>query len=327
VADSRADIWIASPGIPHVNASTPILEKWRYRALEVPGVERAEKYSLQFAQWKLPGGASESVQVLGYDLASGIGGPVNVSAGDPNLLYNTDTVLIDELYKEKLGVTALGQTFEINGRRARIVGFTRGVRSFTTSPYIYMSHKNALNYLRLPVDATSFLLVRTSRGADRAQVVAALKKRLPSLSVLTREEMQQKTQYYWLFSTGAGITTLMGAALGLLVGMVVVAQTTYASTMDHIREFGTLKAMGAPNSYVYKVIIQQAVFAALAGYAAAIVTGKFVAQASASGGAVILVPKEVMVAVLFLSVGMCVIASLISIRKATTVDPAMVFKG
>lgn len=327
VVDSKADIWIASPKIPYVNAATPIPEKWRYLALEVPGVERAEKFILQFGQWKLPTGASESVQVVGYDLASGIGAPIRVSAGDLNDLYNVDTVLVDELYKEKLGVTHLGQTFEINGRRARVVGYTSGIRSFTTSPYVFMSVKNAQNYMKFQVDRTSFLLVRVAKGYSVSDVRADLKKKIPNLDILTSAKMQKQTQYYWLFSTGAGITTLMGAALGLLVGMVVVAQTTYASTMDHIREFGTLKAMGAPNRYIYKVIIQQAVMAAVAGYVAAIITGIWVARASASGGAIILVPREVIIGVLFLSVGMCVLASMISIRKAITIDPALVFKG
>lgn len=327
VVDSKADIWIASPKIPHVNAATPIPEKWRYLALEVPGVERAEKFILQFAQWKLPTGATESVQVVGYDLASGLGAPVRLSVGDLAELYNEDTVIVDELYKEKLGVTHLGQTFEINGRRARVIGYTSGMRSFTTSPYVFMSVKNAQNYMRFQVDRTSFLLVRVAPGYTVAQVLADLKTRIPNLDILTGPEMEKQTQYYWLFSTGAGITTLMGAVLGLLVGMVVVAQTTYASTMDHIREFGTLKAMGAPNTYIYKVIIQQAVMAAVGGYVAAIITGIWVARASESAGAIILVPREVIIAVLFLSVGMCVIASMLSIRKATTIDPALVFKG
>lgn len=327
VVDTKADIWIASPKIPHVNAATPIPEKWRYLAMEVPGVERAEKFILQFAQWKLPTGATESVQVVGYDLASGLGAPVRLSAGDLSELYNEDTVIVDELYREKLGVTYLGQTFEINGRRARIVGYTSGMRSFTTSPYVFMSVKNAQNYMRLQVDRTSFLLVRVAPGYAVPAVLADLKKRIPNLDILTGPEMEKQTQYYWLFSTGAGITTLMGAALGLLVGMVVVAQTTYASTMDHIREFGTLKAMGAPNRYIYKVIIQQAIMAAVGGYIAAIITGIWVAHASESAGAIILVPREVVVSVLFLSVGMCVIASMLSIRKATTIDPALVFKG
>ena len=74
------------------------------------------------------------------------------------------------------------------------------------------------------------------------------------------------TRHYWMFTTGAGVAVLLAAVLGLVVGVVVVAQTIYATTMDHIREYGTLKAMGATNGYLYRVIIQQAVISAVVGY-------------------------------------------------------------
>ena len=130
-----------------------------------------------------------------------------------------------------------------------------------------------------------------------------------------------------MFGTGAGITVLIAAGLGMLVGVVVVAQTIYASTVDHIREFGTLKAMGAGNSYVYKVIIQQALISAFFGYLFALAAGYFVSKQSETGNAAILLPPEMAWGTLALAAVMCIGASVISIRKATTIDPALVFKG
>jgi putative ABC transport system permease protein len=327
VASSKADLWITAPGIPHVNGATPFPENRRYRALSVDGVAKAEKYNIQFVNWKLPGGSQEAVQIVGFDLESGLGGPWNLTAGSVEDLRGEDTVIVDELYKEKLGVTGIGHVAEIQGKRARVVGFTRAIRSFTTSPYVFTSFKNSLNYARINVDETLFLLLRLAPGANLAQVRKNLEQRVPGVDVYTNAEFQKKTQNYWLFSTGAGITTLMGAALGLMVGMVVVAQTIYASTVDHIREFGTLKAMGAGNSYVYKVIIQQALISAVFGYTLAIGAGYLVSKQSESGNAAILLPPEMAWGTLGLAALMCVGASIISIRKATTIDPAMVFKG
>ena len=93
------------------------------------------------------------------------------------------------------------------------------------------------------------------------------------------------TQVYWMFSTGAGIAVLLAAVLGLVVGVVVVAQTIYATTVDHIREYGTLKAMGATNRYLYTVIIQQAVISALIGYTLGMTASMFVVSGSSRGGA------------------------------------------
>lgn len=327
IEHSGADLWVAAPGIPHVNGGTPIPERRRYQLLAVEGVERVEKYIVQFVNWKLPSGAQESVQIVGYDVDSGLGGPWNLVAGSTGALRGEDTVIIDELFLKKLGVRGVGGTAEISNRRARIVGLTRGIRSFTTAPWIFTSFKNAQNYALLAEEQTQFFLVKARPGADLAPLKQRILAGVEHVEPLTNAEMQWKTQVYWLFSTGAGITTLMGAALGLLVGVVVVAQTIYATTMDHIREFGTLKAMGASNGYLYRIILAQAVIAAVLGYALALAMGLIVVRGSATSDAAILLPPQMMLATLGVAILMCVTAAVISIRKATGIDPAMVFKG
>lgn len=327
VEHSGADLWISAPGIPHVNGGTAMTENYRWKALAVPGVERVDRYGLFFVPWKLPSGAVESVQASGFELDSGMGGPWNVTQGSVDALRGEDTVMIDELYAAKLGVTHLGQTVEISGRRARVVGYTHGIRSFTTAPYVFTSFKNAQNYLALNEKDTIFFLVRIAPGADIHAVKAGLRQALPSLDIHTNTEMHHKTQFYWVFGTGAGVTTLMGAVLGLIVGIVVVAQTIYSATVDHIREFGTLKAMGATNGRIYSVILTQAVLSAAMGYAVAIGIGYFVSRASDTGNAPIALPPEMALGTLLLAVLMCMGASVISIRKATRIDPAMVFRG
>jgi putative ABC transport system permease protein len=123
------------------------------------------------------------------------------------------------------------------------------------------------------------------------------------------------------------VAVLLAALLGLVVGFVVVAQTIYATTVDHLKEFGTLKAMGAPNSYVYKVIISQAAMSAVIGYVLGMVVSAFVVRASQSGGAAILMPWPMAIGMFFLTLAMCVGAAMVSISKVTRLDPAMVFKG
>jgi putative ABC transport system permease protein len=130
-----------------------------------------------------------------------------------------------------------------------------------------------------------------------------------------------------MFTTGAGVAVLLAALLGLVVGVVVVAQTIYATTMDHLREYGTLKAMGASNGYLYRVIIQQAVISAVTGYALAMGVSLLVVQGSQHGGAAILLPLPMAVGMLGLTLAMCIGAALVSINKVTRLDPAMVFKG
>ena len=327
IDQSRADLWITAARVGYVEVGVPFSERKLYTVLKTPGVAHATSYIARFTQWKRPDGRQESVQIVGVDPDQPLGGPWNLVRGNQRLLKEADSVIIDELYMDKLGVDRLDQVVEISGRRARVVGFTRGIRSFTTSPYVFTSFKSAQAYANVPVDQTMFMLVRVSEGADVADVRSSLQAQLPDSDVHTTSEFSSMTRQYWMFTTGAGVAVLLAAALGLVVGIVVVAQTIYATTMDHLKEYGTLKAMGANNSYLYRVIIEQAVTSAVVGYVLAMAVSYVVVKGSQSGGAAILVPMEMVVGMLGLTIVMCVGAALVSINKVTRLDPALVFKG
>ncbi|HET9268811.1 MAG TPA: ABC transporter permease [Vicinamibacterales bacterium] len=324
---SGADFWVTARNVPYIEQGVPFTDRKLATALSTPGVGAASTYITRFSQWKRPDGQQESVQVVGVDLQTGLGAPWNLVEGTLDDLRRPDAVFIDEIYREKLGVDRVGQTVEIRGRRARVAGFTRGIRAFTTAPYVFTTFRNALDYGGLQADQTMFLLVRAAPGADLAAVQRALGARLPDVDVLPTGAFARRTQMYWMFTTGAGIAVLLAALLGLIVGVVVVAQTIYATTVDHIREYGTLKAMGASNRYLYGVIIQQAVIAAGIGYTLGMVVSAFVVRGSQQGGAAILLPGWMVAGMLALTMVMCIGAALVSIKRVTSLDPAMVFKG
>jgi putative ABC transport system permease protein len=327
IDNAGVDLWVMSTHVPYIEMGVPFSERKLYQVKAVPGVEDAEKYIVRFAQWKEPDGRQESVQVVGLNPDTPLGRPWNVVAGSIEDLKTPDGVIVDELYKSKLGVSGVGEVFEINGYRARVVGFTRGIRAFTTSPYVFTTFKRAQDYGRLGADQTVYVLVKTAPGANIGQVRQNVLARVKDVEVLTGHEFSRMTRVYWMFTTGAGVAVLLAAVLGLVVGFVVVAQTIYATTMDHLREFGTLKAMGAPNSYVYKVILHQAAISAGIGYVLGMMVSVFVVRASQHGGAAILLPWPMAVGIFFLTLLMCVGAALVSINKVTRLDPAIVFKG
>ncbi len=327
IDNTEADIWVSARGMRNFDVTAPLPLRSYYQILSTPGVAEARRMVVQFANWKKPDGGTESVEVVGYELSAGLGKPWNVVAGSTDTLNLTDTVVIDEAYKGKLGVTGIGDQVEINGHRARVAAFTRGIRSFTTSPYIFCALPIAQTINGLREDRYTYAVVRTVPGSDMEIVKRALLARVNGVDVYTREEFSRKTQEYWMFTTGAGIALLIAAALGLVVGVVVVAQTLYATTMDHLTEFGTLRAMGAGNWYIYRIIILQALISAVAGYALGLVMSIVIVHLSEKGGASILLPPGLAVALFFITVCMCVGAAVISINKVTRIDPVMVFRG
>lgn len=324
---SRADLWMTAARVPYIEQGVAFSERKLSTVLATPGVAHATKYIARFSQWQRPDGGQESVQVVGFDPDQPLGGPWNVVDGRVADLKLDDNIFIDELYKQKLGVTRIGDICEIRGHRARIAGFTRGIRSFTTSPYVFTSFKNAQNYVTLPADQTIFILITGDGSTSLGELSRRLVARVKDVDVVTTARFSAMTRFYWMFTTGAGVAVLLAAVLGLVVGVVVVAQTIYATTMDHIREYGTLKAMGATNGYLYRVIMQQAIISALAGYSLAMIVSWFVVRGSEKGGAAIVLPWQMAVGMLGLTLVMCTGAALVSINKVTRLDPAMVFKG
>jgi len=327
IENTEADVWVASRGVRNFDVTHPLRERKYHQVLSVPGVARAEKFIVQFANWKKPEGGMESVEVVGFDLQSGLGKPWAMAQGSIAALAVRDTVIIDELYLQKLGITGIGESAEISERRARVVGLTRGIRSFTTSPYVFTSFQNALNFTHLKPDQLTYVLILAKPGVDPKELRAAIAAQVSDVDVFTREEFAQKTQWYWMFTTGAGMALVIAAGLGLVVGGVVVAQTLYATTMDHLPEFGTLRAMGAKNGYLYKIIMAQAVAAAVVGYVPGIALSHLLVHLAEAGGASILLTWKMSVGLFFLTVVMCVAAAFVSINRVTRIDPAMVFKG
>lgn len=324
---SGADLWVTARGVPFIEVAAPIPETMLFRTRAVPGVATAGKYFAAFSGWKLPDGSHQNCQIVGFDVGGEMGGPWNVVEGKVEDLRLPFTVMIDRFYAERLGATRIGDTVEIVRFRARVVGFTSGIRTFTTTPLVFTSLKNATQYTGIPPDKTQFILVKAAPGVDVRDLQQRLRTQLGAVDVWTRDEFAGMNTRYWMFGTGAGIAIIFGGLLGLLVGVVVVAQTIYAATMDHIREFGTLKAMGATNWYLYRVIFTQATISAVIGYAIAIGIAIFLAGKGQTAGANIVLPPAVLAALFVVTVLMCLAAAMVSINKVTRIDPAMVFKA
>lgn len=325
---SNVDLWITGKGVQYFDAGVPISERKLYQVMATPGIAKAEKYIVRFTRWKRPDGAEENIEIIGFNPDTAFGGPWNLTAGHVQDLKAADTIILDEFYRDKLGVTRIGQTVEINGYRARVVGFTRGIRSFTTSPFVFASFKNARNYARqIEENQTVYILAKGAPGAKVEEIKKQLAQRVQDVDVHTTVEFSRMTRFYWMFTTGAGVAVLVAALMGLIVGVVVVAQTIYATTVDHLKEFGTLKAMGASNRYIYRVIINQAVISAVIGYGLGMAVSTLPIRLSQKGGALILMPWPVAIAMFGLTLLMCISASVVSIKKITSIDPAMVFKG
>jgi putative ABC transport system permease protein len=149
---------------------------------------------------------------------------------------------------------------------------------------------------------------------------------ITDVEVLTAAEFGKRSRSFWLFGTGAGAALFAGALLGLIVGSVVVAQTLYSSTKEHLIEFATLRAIGSSSRYIYKVIICQALISAVVGFVVTTLIVSEVVRLTAATALPIVITPVLTILLFVLTVIMCVGAAVLAIMQVTRIDPAVVFK-
>jgi len=320
-----ADLWIVPLGTKCFEDPSLLDEANRYRALSIEGVSQVDPILISFAQWRMPDGGASPVLVIGSDLRVGGLLPWNLVEGGLDALSVPDSVAVDRTYLNRLGVKGLGDAAEMRDRRAEIRAVTKGIRSFTTMPYVFTPLERARAYTGTPGTKVTYLLVHLKPHADVERVRSQLQPVLAKAEVLTAAEFSSRSRSFWLFGTGAGAALFAGALLAMVVGSVVVAQTLYASTKEHLYEFATLRAIGSSGTYLHTVIVAQALLSAVAGFAIAFLIGLFVVRVTSDSALPVLMTPALTIILFLLTIVMCVISALSSILKVTRMDPAMVF--
>lgn len=321
----HADIIIMPKATENFDDVSVLSGEERYRALSVQGIERIERLVVTGAEWRKPDGGSRSVMLLGSDPRVGTLVPWNIPASDAGRLITPGSVIVDTTYADDLGVTRRGDLAQIDGKSARVVGFTSGIRSFTTVPYVFTALDQAQAYQGSTGDRVAYLLVTVSPGANVETVLSDLATRVPTAKVMTLQDFRTQNFHYWLFTTGAGGALLVGVLIGLLVGCAVVGQTLFATTKEHLPEFATLRALGAPAGLIKKVILWQAAMSGVAGYVVGAVLVALVVAATQNTAMSIAVTPPMAVGLFFVTVVMCAVAALAAILKVNKIDPATVF--
>jgi putative ABC transport system permease protein len=278
-----------------------------------------------FTDWRKPGGGTTLVVVIGADHEDGGLAPWDVVAGDVSGLGARDAVMVDKTYLEDLGVSGIGDTAQIGASRVRVTGLTEGIRSFTVTPFVFTTLNRARSLLNMPAENLTYVLVKLQPGADTQAVREAVRAKVPDSEVLTKAEFRTRSLNHWLFATGAGVALIGGAILGLVVGTVIVAQTLYSSTKDHLNEFATLRALGSSSGYIHRVILAQAGLSALLGYALGMTIALTIVYLSNNTALPIVMTPGLASLLLALTFGMCAISAISAIGKVMRIDPAMVF--
>jgi putative ABC transport system permease protein len=322
---ASADLWMMPRGTKCFEDPSLLNVRERYRALSITGVAEAIPVVIGFADWRIPGGTTTPVFVIGSDLRSGGLQPWNLVEGRIEALSTPNAVAVDRFYFDRLGVSGIGATAEIRQQLVRVAAVTNGIRSFTTTPFVFMDVNRARAHTGVPSGKATYLLVRLSPDADLEHVRSQLMSNIADVEVLTPAEFRERSRRFWLFGTGAGAALFAGALLGVIVGTVIVAQTLYSSTKEHLNEFATLRAIGSSRRYIYKVIVCQALLSAVIGFSIAALIGAAIVKLTAATALPIVITPGLTVGLFLLTVVMCVGSAIAAIVQVTRIDPVIVF--
>ena len=322
------DIWVTSKNNKNFDFSQPFPDYIYYQVASTEGISWAERLIVIWGLIRQREGGTEQVEIVGYNPDTLIGAPWSMKAGNAASLKNGNFAIFDESAQKRLGGITVGEYRDILFKRLQIVGISTGVKSFTTAPIVFTSYKVAQGLVPwLGPDNTVFVVAKLKPGQSVAETVSRLNKRLSGVDVYSRDDFSRKTRRYWAIETGVGFSFLLTICISFFIGMLIVGQTIYNSTVEHIKEFGTLKALGADNSDIYKIIFSQALLNALAGYLVSLVITLASVRLYEATDMIMVVRGWVNLLVLGLTLAMCSSAAVFSIRKIKNLDPAILFRG
>lgn len=326
IRHARADVWVMARQTPAFDYGTAIPRNRVQQVRSVEGVAWAEGLFMAWNIWQRSDGRRVNVELVGMDEGC-IGGPWSMSDGETASVQRPDTVIVDRLYLQALGVERVGQEFEMVGQRAVVGGISEGVRTFTASPFVFTSIESAIRYdKRYRDDEVTYVLARCAEGYTPEQVRDAISRDVPDVEVLTGGEFALRTMRYWMLETGIGITVVVTAVLGLLVGAFIMSQTLFALTQDYLANYATLIALGFSRSRLIGIVLAQGLI--LGGGGIILGSGLFFSASRAS--ATTPIPLEttphVFAALVVVSLLSCIMASFASIRSIFRVDPISVFR-
>lgn len=331
VDHAGADLWIVARGTRSVDLGEMVNERRLYQAMATPGVAWAERLLVNFSQWRLPDGRQEIAQIVGLEPGTRLNLPWGMATGKRDYIRHDSGVIIDERERWRFGrkehPLKIGDRAEIFNNRARVAGFSKGVGSFTTIPYVFTTYKQAERSTPTEPGMTKFILVKAESGMPIAELQRRLTARMPDVDVLTQSQFSESSRNYWLFGTGVGMGMIFAASLGLIVGCVIVSQTIYAATLDRLGEFGTLKALGMGNGSLAMIILRQALLIGLIGYGVGAILAALLSRKLPDWNLAVDIPPWMYVSMLAVTVVTCTGASITSVMKVFRLPPAVVFRG
>ena len=326
-----AEVWVMDPKTEYFEQTKALKDTDLTRVRSVPGVEWAVRLFKGNPIAKTLDGKFAASFLVGLDDATLAGAPRKLLMGSWQRLREPDSVVVDKagyilLYPGE--PLELGRTLEMNDHRVTIVGISDASAPFVSLPVMHARYSEAINFLGRERTQLSFVVARPAQGTSPEELTRRIQAKT-GLRARTTDEFMWDCVRYYLKNTGIPINFGITIGVALIVGTVVAGQTFYLFTLENLKQFGALKAIGVTNGRLMGMILLQAGTAASLGFALG--TGmaatffEITLNVVATRGIVLMWQNVALTGACILFVA--IVASVLSIRRVLVLEPAAVFRG
>jgi putative ABC transport system permease protein len=327
VTNNRGYVWVTDETTTNANQLSPLDVRKGREISSLPGVERAYPVVVATAGAKFANGGTGGFSLIGSAGPDFVGGPWRLYTAKPIDMIPDGAIITDFYDAKALSGLKPGDYFEINGQKVYNAGLTRGARAFGGGLLAFTTIERARALANFPTDKVSFFLVKPKPGVADSTVIKTINQSINGVRAWNADAFSVTTLKTVLATNG--IAASFGSLIGFAIisGLVIIGLTLYSAAIDRIKDYGTLKAIGATNRYVSRLILTQALLFALVGYTVGRLLVEGFRAGIAQSGTLFFFPAWAEYALfaitLFISLG----GSLFAIRRINSLEPAVVFRG
>jgi len=327
VTNNSSYIWVTDAKTTNVNALSALDIRIGKEIESVPGVKRVSQVVIAGGSAKFENGVSSGITLIGSEAPYFIGGPWNLASGPKEVMLEDGAVITDFFDRKALGEAKLGDYFEINGKKVFIAGNTKGVRGFGGPAYSFTTIERARYLTNFSKYQVSAFLVQWDGNVTEDFAIRNIERHVPGIKAWKSSDFANQTILTVLKSSGIALSFGTLIIFALITGFVIIGLTLYSSAIDRIKDYGTLKAIGATNGYIRRLIMTQATIIAVVGYIIGYGLITAFKNGIAKAGTIFEYPLWLKLSFLGITLFIALGGSLFAVRRITKLEPAQVFRG
>lgn len=323
-----AHVFVVKRQTDNANQLSTFDVRWVNQLRSIEGVDETHGFIVTNVSVKFPNGKDSPAMIIGSDYPYMAAGPNSelIYSGSLHDLTTPEIVSTDFYDNKTLRYNIRpGTRFEINGKSAKVGVITRDAKGFNT-PFIYTTSDKARYYSGLSSSLVSGIIITVNDPTKIESVVSHINNIAPDLKAWPAKKFRTATIINVMTANNMGMSFATLVLFGIISGFFIVGLTMYSVTYDRIKDYGTLKAIGASSSYITRLVVTQSVIYALIGYSISLLLLIISKIGMAKAGLIISLSPTLLIFLFLTTVIISAGSSYFSIRKLRKVEPSSVFR-